>query len=336
MRKLAVIGATGNVGREILNILSERNFPAEEIVAVASRESLGKEVSFGPNISLKIQALDLYNFKDTDIALFATDSKIAKEFVPKAAVAGCVVIDNSSYFRMNKDVPLIVPEVNADKLINYERSNIIANPNCVVTQTVPVLNILENIAPIKRIVITTFQSVSGAGKEAMDELYRQTKGVFMFQQVEPKNFTKQIAFNIIPHIDSFASNGYTQEELKIIQEIKKIMDLDISITATCTRVPVFIGHMVSANIEFEDKIDLTEVQTKLASAEGIELLDKMEDGGYATPIDCVGEDNIFVSRIRQDLSVEHGINLCIIADNLRKGAALNAVQIAEHLIKESK
>jgi aspartate-semialdehyde dehydrogenase len=331
--KVAVIGATGNVGREMLNTLAERNFPVKEVVALASRDSLGKEISFGDTETLKVQALENYDFKGTDIALFSAGSERSRVYAPIAAEKGCVVIDNSSYFRTRDDVPLIVPEVNLDELKNYTKTNIIANPNCSTIQRVVALKPLDDLAIIKRVVSSTYQSVSGAGKEAMDELYNQTKGIFVFQAAEPNKFPKQISFNVIPQCDSFLDNGYTFEEIKQMNETKKILGQDIAITVTSVRVPVFVGHSESINIEFENEISVEEAMEALSNFAGITVIDRKEEGGYITPIECVGEDAVFVSRIRKDPTIKNGLNMWVVSDNLRKGAALNAVQIAEELIK---
>lgn len=330
--KIAVVGATGNVGREILQTLSERNFPAREVVALASSRSIGKEVSFGDTKILKVQALEHYDFSDTDIALFSPGSAVSKEYAPKAAAAGCVVIDNTSYFRMDKDIPLIVPEVNPDAIGDFRKRNIIANPNCSTIQMVTALKPLHEAATIKRIVVSTYQSVSGAGKEAMDELYDQTKKIYVNQRDEPRKFTKRIAFNVIPHIDSFMEDGNTKEEWKMVEETKKILDPRIKVSATCVRVPVFVGHAESVNVEFENPLSAAQAREILSDAEGVSVIDVAEDGGYSTPADIAGEDAVFVSRIREDRSQPNTLNLWIVADNLRKGAALNAVQIAEQLI----
>lgn len=332
--KIAVVGATGNVGREILEILDQRNFPVREVVALASRNSAGKEVSFGDDKTLTVQALDDYDFTGTDIALFSPGSAVSKIHAPRAAAAGCVVIDNTSHFRMEKDIPLVVPEVNPEALKDFRKTNIIANPNCSTIQMVVALKPLHAMNPIKRVVVSTYQSVSGAGKDAMDELYNQTKGLFMHDQPEPKKFTKRIAFNVIPHIDSFMENGMTKEEWKMVEETKKILDPNIKVSATCVRVPVFVGHSESINIEFTNPMTEEQVFDLLEEAEGVMVVDRREDGGYATPVEYVGEDGVFVSRVRKDPTIENGINMWVVSDNLRKGAALNAVQIAETLIEQ--
>lgn len=332
--KIAVVGATGNVGREILQILAERNFPVSEVVALASKNSLGREVSFGENQVLKVQVLEEYDFSGTDIALFSPGSAVSKIHAPRAAEAGCVVIDNTSYFRMEEDIPLIVPEVNAYALENFRERNIISNPNCSTIQMVVALKPLHDVNPIKRVVVSTYQSVSGAGKEGMDELYNQTKNLYFNDHMEPKKFTKRIAFNVIPHIDTIMDDGVTKEEWKMVQETKKILDPSIEVSATCVRVPVFVGHSESVNIEFTNPITPEEIFDIYEDAPGIVVIDRREDGGYATPADIAGDDPVYVSRIRQDTTIANGINMWVVADNLRKGAALNAVQIAEVLIEQ--
>jgi aspartate-semialdehyde dehydrogenase len=327
---VAVVGATGNVGREMLNILAERSFPADEVVALASRRSMGVEISYGER-TLKVKALEHYDFSGIDICLMSAGSAVAKEWAPKIAAAGAVVIDNSSCWRYDSDVPLIVPEVNADAVAGFRKRGIIANPNCSTAQLVVALKPLHDRAKIKRVVVATYQSVSGAGKDAMDELFSQTKAVFQLNEVEAKKFPKRIAFNIIPQIDTFMEDGYTREEWKMVVETKKILDPKIKLTATCVRVPVFIGHSEAVNIEFENEISAQEARDILRESPGIMLIDKQEDGGYATPIECAGDDATFVSRVREDPTVENGLALWVVADNLRKGAALNAVQIAELL-----
>jgi aspartate-semialdehyde dehydrogenase len=328
--KVAVVGATGNVGREMLSVLAERQFPVSEVVALASTRSVGTEVSFGDRI-LKVKALDYFDFKGTDICLMSAGGKVAKEWAPKIVAQGALVIDNSSAWRMDRGVPLVVPEVNADALSEITKG-IIANPNCSTVQLVVALKPLHDLATIKRAVIATYQSVSGAGKDAMDELFRQTRAVFVADPIEREKFTKQIAFNVIPHIDVFLDSGYTKEEWKMMVETQKILDPDIQVTATCVRVPVFIGHSEAVTLEFEKPITAEKARAALRAAPGVLLIDKREDGGYATPIECAGEDATYVSRVRKDPTVENGLSLWIVADNLRKGAALNAVQIAECLI----
>ena len=329
--RVVVAGATGNVGREMLNILAERSFPVVEIAALASRKSLGTEISFGDK-TLKTKDLDTFDFTGWDIALFAVGSDATKIYAPKAAAAGCVVIDNSSLYRYDPAVPLIVPEVNPDAISMYKNKMIIANPNCSTAQMVVALKPLHDRARIKRVVVSTYQSVSGAGKEGIDELWSQTKGIFVHgQEVAPAKFPKQIAFNVIPHIDVFLDDGSTKEEWKMVAETKKILDKSIKITATCVRVPVFVGHSEAINIEFEDFLDEHEARDILRESPGVMVMDKREAGGYITPIDCVGDYAVYISRIRQDSTIDNGINLWCVSDNLRKGAALNAVQIAELL-----
>ncbi|MEM8787121.1 MAG: aspartate-semialdehyde dehydrogenase [Pseudomonadota bacterium] len=329
--RVAVVGATGNVGREMLNILAERAFPADEVVALASRRSLGSEVSYG-DATLKTQDLATFDFSGWDMALFAIGSDATKEYAPKAANAGCVVIDNSSLYRYEPDIPLIVPEVNPEAIALVGNRNIIANPNCSTAQMVVALKPLHERARIKRVVVSTYQSVSGAGKDAMDELWDQTKGMYVpGQEKDPATFTKQIAFNVIPHIDRFMEDGTTREEWKMVAETKKIVDTSIRVTATCVRVPVFVGHSEAVNLEFEDFLDEDEAREILRTAPGIMVVDKREDGGYVTPVESVGEFATYVSRIRQDSTVENGLNMWVVSDNLRKGAALNTVQIAELL-----
>ena len=329
--RVVVAGATGNVGREMLNILAERQFPVDEIAALASRRSLGTEVSFGDK-TLKTQDLDTFDFTGWDFALFAIGSDATRTYAPKAAKSGCVVIDNSSLYRYDPEIPLIVPEVNPDAIEAYKNKNIIANPNCSTAQMVVALKPLHDRARIKRVVVSTYQSVSGAGKDGIDELWDQTKSVYNPTDDKPaKKFTKQIAFNVIPHIDVFMEDGQTKEEWKMVAETKKIIDPSIKVTATCVRVPVFVGHSEAVNIEFEDHLDEEEARDILRQAPGIMVIDKREDGGYVTPVECVGDFATFISRIRQDPTIDNGLNLWCVSDNLRKGAALNAVQIAEVL-----
>lgn len=329
--KIAIAGATGNVGREMLDILSERGFPADEVVALASSRSVGTEVSFGDQ-TLKVKALESYDFTDTDICLMSAGGSISKEWAPKIGKQGCVVIDNSSAFRYDPDVPLIVPEVNADAAKDFTKRNIIANPNCSTAQLVVALKPLHEKAKIKRVVVSTYQSVSGAGKEASDELFTQTRAVFVSDPVENKKFTKRIAFNVIPHIDVFLDDGFTKEEWKMVAETKKMIDPKIKLTATCVRVPVFVGHAEAVNIEFEDEITADEAREILREAPGCLVIDKREDGGYITPYEATGEDATYISRIREDSTVENGLALWVVSDNLRKGAALNTIQIAEVLV----
>ena len=333
--KVAVVGATGNVGREMLAILEERQFPVDEVHAIASRKSMGVEVSFGDK-TLKCQDLEQFDFSKVDFCLMSAGSGVSKDWSPKIGATGCIVIDNSSCWRYDQEVPLIVPEVNADALTAYmarnTRRNIIANPNCSTAQLVVVLKPLHDVAKIKRVVVSTYQSVSGAGKEGLDELWNQTKGIFVTDTPEPKKFTKQIAFNVIPHIDVFMDSGDTKEEWKMVAETKKILDPKIKLTATCVRVPVFVGHSEAVNIEFEQPISADEAREILREAPGCMVVDKRENGGYVTPVECVGDFATFISRIREDATIENGLNMWVVSDNLRKGAALNAVQIAESII----
>ena len=330
--RVVVVGATGNVGREMLNVLAEREFPCDEIAAVASSRSQGTMVEFGETgRTLKCHNIENFDFAGWDIALFAAGSGPAREYAPKAAAAGCVVIDNSSYYRMDPDVPLIVPEVNPDAIDGYAKRNIIANPNCSTAQMVVVLKPLHDAAKITRVVVSTYQSVSGAGKPGMDELFEQSRAIFVGDQVSVATFTKQIAFNVIPHIDEFLDDGSTKEEWKMVVETKKILDPKIKVVATCVRVPVFVGHSEAINIEFANEIGAEQAQDILREAPGVMLVDKREDGGYVTPIECVGDGATYVSRVREDSTVENGLVLWCVSDNLRKGAALNAVQIAELL-----
>ncbi len=330
---LAIIGATGNVGREILNILEERNFPYNKIELLASSSSKGKTLEFGKNNSLKVKNLDSFNFKNIDLVLSSAGAKISKVFAPIATKAGAIVIDNTSEFRMNKDVPLIVPEVNAIDIKNYAKKKIISNPNCSTIQMVVALKPLHDLYEIKRIIVSTYQSTSGAGKKAMDELFHQTLDVYKKKPLKPNFFTKKIAFNVIPHIDVFLKDGQTKEEQKMVDETKKILGSRIKITSTCVRVPIFVGHAESINIETKKPIDLKEAVSALKKFKGITVLDKREDGGYITPDETVGEDDVFISRVRIDNSVKNGISMWVVADNLRKGAALNSVQIAEELVR---
>ncbi len=330
--RVVVVGATGNVGREMLNILAEREFPADEVAVVASPRSQGLTIEYGDTgRMLKVQNVENFDFAGWDIALFAAGSGPTKIYAPKAAAAGCVVIDNSSLYRMDPDVPLIVPEVNPDAIDGYKRKMIIANPNCSTAQMVVALKPLHDAAKIKRVVVSTYQSVSGAGKEGMDELFEQSRAIFVGDEVSVTKFTKQIAFNVIPHIDVFLDDGFTKEEWKMVVETKKILDPKIKVVATCVRVPVFVGHSEAINIEFENEISAAEAQDLLREAPGIMLIDKREDGGYVTPIECVGDFATYVSRVREDPTVDNGLVLWCVSDNLRKGAALNAVQIAELL-----
>jgi len=330
--RIAVVGATGSVGREMLNILAERQFPLDEVAAVASARSTGDIIEFGDtDETLKVRNLEHFDFAGWDMALFAAGSEVSKLHAPRAAQAGCTVIDNSSLYRMDPDVPLIVPEVNADAIAGYRKKNIIANPNCSTAQLVVALKPLHDAAKIKRVVVATYQSVSGSGKAGMDELFEQSRNIFVGDANEPVKYPKQIAFNVIPQCDVFLEDGTTKEEWKMMVETKKILDPSIKLTATCVRVPVFVGHSEAVNIEFENEISAEEAQNILREAPGIMLIDKREDGGYVTPVECVGDYATFVSRVREDPTVENGLSLWVVSDNLRKGAALNAVQIAELL-----
>ena len=332
--RVAVVGATGNVGREMLQTLAERSFPVDEVVALASQRSAGGEVSFGEDEVLKVQRLDQFNFKGIDIVLSSAGAKVSADFAPKAAAAGAIVIDNTSFFRMDPDVPLVVPEVNPQAIAGYKKKNIIANPNCSTIQMVVALKPLHDAAKIKRVVVATYQSVSGGGKDAMDELFNQTRGIYVNQTVEKERFTKQIAFNCIPHIDVFMDDGYTKEEWKMSVETRKILDPKIRVTATCVRVPVFVSHAEAVNVEFERPLSADEARAILKSAPGVAVIDHRVDEGYVTQVEAAGEDKVYVSRIREDHTVENGLSLWVVADNLRKGAALNAVQIAEKLVSD--
>jgi len=332
--KVAVVGATGNVGREILQTLAEREFPADEVVALASERSVGREVSFGEDKTLKVQDLATYDFTGTDIGLFSPGSSVSATYAPKAAAAGCIVIDNTSQFRMDPDVPLIVPEVNPGAAAGYTRRNIIANPNCSTIQMVVALKPLHEAFGIERVVVSTYQSVSGAGKEGMDELFNQTRAVYVNDPMEPKKFTKQIAFNVIPHIDVFMDDGSTKEEWKMTVETKKILDPAIKVTATCVRVPVFIGHAEAVNIQFAREVSAKAAREVLREAPGVSVIDHRADEGYVTPDEAAGEDAVYVSRIREDATIDNGLNIWVVADNLRKGAALNAIQIAGRLARD--
>jgi len=332
--KIAVVGATGNVGREMLNVLAEREFPADEVYAIASRRSLGAEVSYGDR-TLKCQDLEQFDFSKADFCLMSAGSTISKEWSPRIAATGCIVIDNSSAWRYDQDVPLIVPEVNAGAVAGYTKKNIVANPNCSTAQLVVVLKPLHDVAGIKRVIVSTYQSVSGAGKDAMDELWNQTKSKYVpGEDYKPKKFTKEIAFNCIPHIDVFMEDGYTKEEWKMLAETKKILDPRIKLTATCVRVPVFVGHSESVNIELERPLSADAAREILRQAPGIMVVDKPEDDGYVTPIEAAGEFATYVSRIREDATAENGLTLWVVSDNLLKGAALNTVQIAETIINQ--
>ena len=334
--KVAIVGATGNVGYELLSILAEREFPADEVVALASSRSVGKEVSYGEDEVLQVQDLATFDFKGTDIVLSSPGAKVSAEFSPKAAKAGAIVIDNTSHFRMDPDVPLVVPEVNPQAIADHTKRGIIANPNCSTIQMVVALKPLHDLANIRRVIVSTYQSVSGGGKDAMDELFNQTKGIFVNQPVaqHQNNFPKQIAFNVIPHIDSFMDDGATKEEWKMVVETKKILDPSIKVHATCVRVPVFVGHAEAINIECEHDIDEAKARKTMKEFPGLTVVDHRADEGYVTPAECAGEDSVYVSRIRTDPTVENGLALWVVSDNLRKGAALNTVQIAEELIRQ--
>ena len=330
--KVAIAGATGNVGREMLSILAERNFPADQVVALASRRSVGQEVSYGDK-TLKVKTLEGYDFSDVDVCLMSAGGAVSKEMSPKIGAQGCIVIDNSSAWRYDQDVPLIVPEVNPDAIEGYSKKNIIANPNCSTAQLVVALKPLHDHAKIKRIVVSTYQSVSGAGKDGMDELFQQSRAVFVADPVEAKKFTKRIAFNVIPHIDVFMEDGSTKEEWKVMAETKKMLDPKIKVTCTAVRVPVFVGHSEAVNIEFENPISADEAREILREAPGCLVVDKREDGGYVTPLESAGDDATFISRIREDQTLDNGLNIWVVSDNLRKGAALNTIQIAELLVE---
>ncbi len=332
--RVAVVGATGNVGREMLSALAEREFPVDEVIALASRESIGKEVSFGESDVLKVRALSEFDFNGIDIGLFSPGATVSAEYAPRAAEAGCVVIDNSSHFRMDPDVPLVVPEVNRDALVGYRDRYIVANPNCSTIQMVVALKPLHDLAPIKRVVVATYQAVSGAGRKPMDELFQQTRKVFFNEHATSEHFTRQIAFNVIPHIDTFQPDGATREELKMARETQKILSPDIAVSATCVRVPVFVGHAEAVNVEFDAPVTAEEARAALADAPGIIVTDDSDNKDYTTPLEAAGEDAVFVSRIRQDDTVPFGLNLWVVSDNLRKGAALNSVQIAEALAED--
>jgi len=332
--RVAVIGATGNVGRELLKTLSERDFPADDVVALASEKSVGREASYGEKDILKVQNLATFDFRGIDIVLSSPGASVSAQYSPKAAKAGCVVIDNTSHFRMDPDVPLVVPEVNRDAIAGYTKRNIIANPNCSTIQMVVALKPLHDLAGIKRAVVATYQSVSGAGHAAMDELFNQTRGIFVNDPVVKEKFTKQIAFNVIPHCDAFMDDGSTKEEWKMMVETKKIIDPKIKLSVTCVRVPVFIGHSEAINLEFDRPVSADEARAALKAAPGVVVVDHRADEGYVTPVECAGEDMVYVSRIREDPTVENGISLWVVSDNLRKGAALNTVQIAEALVSD--
>jgi aspartate-semialdehyde dehydrogenase len=331
--RVAVVGATGNVGREILTTLAEREFPADDVVAIASERSVGQMVSYGEDDELKVADLGHFDFKGIDIVLSSPGAKVSAVHAPRAAKAGAVVIDNTSHFRMDPEVPLIVPEVNGDRIADYGKCNIIANPNCSTIQMVVALKPLHDLATVRRVSVATYQSVSGAGKSAMDELFNQTRAIFVNDPIVNELFPRQIAFNVIPHIDVFMEDGSSKEEWKMIVETKKILDPKIKVSATCVRVPVFIGHAEAINVEFEQPIDAAQARRALAAAPGVSMIDRAEPETYATPAECAGEDAVFVSRVREDLTLENGLNMWVVSDNLRKGAALNAVQIAEALVE---
>ena len=328
---IAVLGATGAVGHEMLTILSERNFPIDNIYALASKNSAGKEVSFGDDV-LKVQDVEQFDFEKANIALFSAGSEVSKKWAPIAGEKGCIVIDNTSFFRMDSEVPLVIPEVNPEALEEYRNKNIIANPNCSTIQMLVALKPLHDLLTIKRVVVSTYQSVSGAGKLAMDELWDQTRKMFFNENIKPENFTKRIAFNVIPHIDKFLDDGSTKEEKKMVDETKKILDNSIEVSATCVRVPVFIGHSESVNIEFESNVNLDQINEILRDAPGVSLINDIKNDNYITPIECVSDFSVFISRLRIDNTIPNGINMWVVSDNLRKGAALNSVQIAEELI----
>ena len=329
--KMAVVGATGAVGNEMLQILAERNFPVDDMVALASANSVGREVSFGEDHTLKVQDLATFDFKGTELALFSPGAKVSDEHAPRAAAADCIVIDNTSRFRYDEDIPLVVPEVNAEALAGYENRYIISNPNCSTIQMLVALKPLHDLATIKRVVVATYQSVGGAGKKGMDELYLQTKNKFWNETSEPETFQKEIAFNCIPQIDVFMDDGSTKEEWKMVVETKKILDPAIQVHATCVRVPVFVGHAEAVNVEFASPLSVEDAREQLQESDGVVVLDEHAPGGYITQKDCAGEDAVYVSRIRKDPTIENGLSLWVVSDNLRKGAALNAVQIAEEM-----
>ena len=332
--RVAVVGATGNVGREILNILSEREFPADEVSAVASSSSVGKEVSFGDTKILKVESLENFDFSGFDIGFFSPGAAVSAEHAPRAAASGCIVVDNTSHFRMDPEIPLVVPEVNRESLDGFRNHNIVANPNCSTIQMVVALKPLHDLAPIRRVVVSTYQSVSGAGRRAMDELFDQTRKVFFNERLSPSNFPRDIAFNVIPHIDVFQADGSTKEERKMVEETQKILDPSIQVSATCVRVPVFVGHAEAVNVEFDAPISIEEARKALESAEGVVVIDDPSNDEYVTPLEAAGEGAVYVSRIREDTTLDYGLNLWVVSDNLRKGAALNSVQIAEALVED--
>lgn len=332
--RVAVVGATGNVGREILNILSEREFPADEVSAVASSSSVGKEVSFGDTKILKVESLENFDFSGFDIGFFSPGAVVSAEHAPRAAASGCIVVDNTSHFRMDPEIPLVVPEVNRESLDGFRNHNIVSNPNCSTIQMVVALKPLHDLAPIRRVVVSTYQSVSGAGRRAMDELFDQTRKVFFNERLSPSNFPRDIAFNVIPHIDVFQADGSTKEERKMVEETQKILDPSIQVTATCVRVPVFVGHAEAVNVEFDAPISIEEARKALENAEGVVVIDDPSNDEYVTPLEAAGEGAVYVSRIREDTTLDYGLNLWVVSDNLRKGAALNSVQIAEALVED--
>ena len=332
--RVAVVGATGNVGREILNILSEREFPADEVSAVASSSSVGKEVSFGDTKILKVESLENFDFSGFDIGFFSPGAVVSAEHAPRAAASGCIVVDNTSHFRMDPEIPLVVPEVNRESLDGFRNHNIVANPNCSTIQMVVALKPLHDLAPIRRVVVSTYQSVSGAGRRAMDELFDQTRKVFFNERLSPSNFPRDIAFNVIPHIDVFQADGSTKEERKMVEETQKILDPSIQVSATCVRVPVFVGHAEAVNVEFDAPISIEEARKALENAEGVVVIDDPSNDEYVTPLEAAGEGAVYVSRIREDTTLDYGLNLWVVSDNLRKGAALNSVQIAEALVED--
>ncbi|MBB3066460.1 MULTISPECIES: aspartate-semialdehyde dehydrogenase [Limibacillus] len=332
--RVAVVGATGNVGREIIQTLADREFPVDELIALASERSVGREVSFGEDEVVKVQDLAKFDFQGVDLVLSSPGAKVSAVYSPKAAAAGAVVIDNTSHFRVDPDVPLIVPEVNREAIAGYTAKGIIANPNCSTIQMVVALKPLHDLQRIRRVVVSTYQSTSGGGKESMDELFNQTRGIYMNEPIRPKRFTKQIAFNVIPHIDVFMDDGSTKEEWKMTVETKKILDPGIKVHATCVRVPVFVGHAEAVNVEFEGPVDEDEIRAALRAAPGISLVDHRQDEGYVTPVESAGSDPVYVSRVRMDPTVDNAVSLWVVSDNLRKGAALNTVQIAECLVED--
>ncbi len=332
--RMAVVGATGNVGRELLQVVAERKFPCDTMHAIASSRSVGQEVSFGEDDVLKVQDLATFDFSKVDIVLSSPGASVSKEYAPRATREGAIIVDNTSQFRMDPDVPLVVPEVNAEAIADYRNRNIIANPNCSTIQMVTALKPLHDLATIRRVVVATYQSVSGSGREGMDELFRQTRAIYVNDPIEKQQYAKQIAFNVIPHIDVFMEDGSTKEEWKMAAETKKILDPSIRVAATCVRVPVFIGHAEAVNIEFEDEITVEAARAALRDAPGVTVIDHRHEEGFVTPVEAAGDDPVFVSRIREDPTVENGLQIWVVSDNVRKGAALNTVQIAETLIRD--